>query len=161
MRVLNSARTSFGLRTVHQKLAFAYTFGYPLGPMPAFSLGNLVRVARQPKDMMVHIVGEVGYIDSLTPTHAGITCLKLDGSVSGCGTVQLDCLEHEDSAQWKVAKGLRDAAFERSVTESVARSERYAARMAELSAKYRISVENAKALNSDIEALSSRDWWPE
>lgn len=129
--------------------------------MSAFTLGDIVRVARQPEDMGVHIVGEVGYIDSLTPTHAGFNGLKLDGSPSGYGSVQLNCLEHEDSAQWKVAKGLRDAAFEKAVAESLARSERYAARMVELSAKYGISVENAKSLNSDIKALSNRDWWPE
>jgi hypothetical protein len=47
------------------------------------------------------------------------------------------------------------------MVEYRARTERYHARMSELSAKYGISVENAKALNSDIEALEKRGWWPE
>jgi hypothetical protein len=129
--------------------------------MPAFSIGDIVRVARQPDDILLHIVGKVGYIDELNETYVIFMGLKLNGSMSGCGSVQLDCLEHENSAQWKQAKELRDAKAALSFAESKARSERYAARMAELSAQYGISVENAKALNSDIEALSSRDWWPE
>lgn len=150
-----------GLWTVHQKLAFVYTFGYPLGPMPIFSSGDIVRIARQPDDVKVHIVGEVGYIDSLSPTHAGFLGLKLDGSTSGGGSVKLYCLEHENSAQWRRAKEIHDREFEQRLEESRARTERYHARMTELSAKYGISVENVKALYSDIEELSKRDWWPE
>ena len=111
--------------------------------------------------MLPRIVGEVGYIDELNETHAGFNGLKIDGSISGCGGVKLDCLELETSPHWKKAKELRDAEAERSFAEGMARTERYHARMAELSAKYGISVENVKALYSDIEALDNRGWWPE
>jgi len=127
--------------------------------MTAFALGDIVLVARQPKDMMVHIVGEVGVIESLTSTHASITCLKLDGSMSGCGAVLLDCLEHETRSHWRRAKEIRDANAAQSFAEGMERTERYRARMAALSAKYGISVENVKALYSDIVALNNRGWW--
>jgi hypothetical protein len=126
--------------------------------MTVFALEDLVLVARQPKDMIVRIVGEVGYIDSLTSTHAGITCLKLDGSMSGAGRVQLDCLEHEVGSHWMRAKEIWYAKFEQLKAEGIAQTERYHARMAELSAKYGISVENVKALYLDIGALSKRGW---
>lgn len=129
--------------------------------MPKFSIGDLVRVARQPDDMLPRIVGEVGYIDALNETHASFNSIKLDGSMSGCGSVKLDCLEHESSPHWVKARELRKAEAERSYAESMARTERYHARITELSAKYGISVENVKALYSDIEALSNRGWWPE
>jgi hypothetical protein len=127
--------------------------------MTAFALGDLVLVARQPKDMIVRIVGEVGVIESLTSTYASITCLKLDGSMSGGGGVLLDCLEHEVGPHWMRAKEIWYAKFEQLKAEGIAQTERYRARMAELSAKYGISVENVKALYSDIVALNNRGWW--
>jgi hypothetical protein len=129
--------------------------------MPVFSVGDIVRVVLQPSDMLAHIVGEVGYIDNMSTTHAMFNGLRLNGSRSGCGSVNLNCLELETSPNWRLAKEILDANLAQRLVESKERTERYHARMAELSAKYGISVENIEALYSDIEALDSRGWWPE
>ena len=129
--------------------------------MPSFAIGDIVRVVRQPDDMLPHIVGEVGYIDQMNDTHAGFNGLKLDGSMSGCGGVKLDCLELETSPHWRKAKEIRDENSARTLAEGLARGSRRDARMAELSSTYGISVEDIKALQSDLRTLSDRDWWPE
>lgn len=124
--------------------------------MPEFSIGNIVRITRQPEGWHLAVVGKVGYIASLASAHASFIGLNLDGSMSGCGGVRLDCLEHETSPQWKRAKEIRDAESARSLAKSKERKARYEARMTELAAKYGISVENVWALKSDIEALGDQ-----
>jgi len=128
--------------------------------MPEFSAGDIVRVVRQPEHLIVQVVGKVGFLTSLTATHAEFTGLNLDGSYSGGITTQLDCLEPETSPQWVEAKRLRDEAFKKTIAESIARAERYNARMFELSVKYGISVEHVKALFSDLTYLNRQGWWP-
>jgi hypothetical protein len=128
--------------------------------MPEFSLGDLVRVVRQPKDMKIQVVEKVGFINQLTPTQANVTGLKLDGSHAWYGTIQFDYLEYEISPQWIEAKRLRDEVLEKAWVESVARTERYNARMFELSVRYGISVEQVKALFSELNYLNRQGWWP-
>jgi hypothetical protein len=125
-----------------------------------FSLGDIVKIVRQPNDVISKIIGEVGYIDSISFTHAGFKGLQLDGSISGCGAVKIDCLEHEAGAQWKRAKEIRDSAsaLERSFTESGARQERYLNRISELATKYNISIDDVKNLKLDLEYFVNQDW---
>lgn len=124
--------------------------------MPAFSVGDLVRVARQPNEMNVHIEGQVGYIDELDPngTHARINALKVDGTLSGSGTVPLDCLELEGAAHWKVAKGIHDADLERRSLEHAARAKRYAAGIAEIAYDYGISTHEVEGISQAVIKLN-------
>lgn len=121
-----------------------------------FSVGDLVRVSRQPEGMIVHIEGKVGYIDELhqNGTHALFTALKVDGTLSGSGTIPLDCLELEGAAHWKVAKGIHDADLEKRIRESVARSERYAAGIAEIAATHGISAQKVEEISQSVIGLN-------
>ena len=100
----------------------------------------------------------MGYIDSISSTHAGFKGLKLDGSISGCGAVKIDCLEHEEGVQWKRAKEICDSKLERSFTESGARQERYLNRISELATKYNISIDDVKNIKFDLEHFVNQDW---
>ena len=124
--------------------------------MPEFSIGDIVRITRQPKGWYPAVVGEVGYIEDLIETRASFRGLRIDGSMGANGMVPLDCLEHETSPQWVRAKEIRDAESARSLAKSKERKARYEAQMTELAAKYGISVENVWALKSDIESLGDQ-----
>lgn len=128
-----------------------------------FLVGDIVRVVKQPSDMLPHIVGEVGWIESLheNGTHAGFNALKVDGSISGCGTVALDCLAPERAPHWVEAKRLHDENLDRMLEESNARMARINARIQEIAKKHSISVDEASAIHEEIEKVIRRSGWPE
>ena len=128
-----------------------------------FSVGDIVRVVKQPSDMYVCIVGWVGFIDSLheNGTHALISTLKVDGSVGGCGTVMLDCLAPESAPHWVEAKRLYDENLARMLEVYRARTERINARIAEIAKKHYLIVDEVVSIHEDVEKAIGRDGWPE
>jgi hypothetical protein len=124
--------------------------------MTTFSVGDIARIVSQPDDISKKIVGELGYISELSSTHALFTALKMDGSFSGYKIVNINCLELETSPHWGRAREIRDKILKRMQDEDMENE----ARMIEVSEKYGISVDRAKAINQFINELSTRSWWP-
>ena len=131
--------------------------------MTDFMVGSIVRVVKQPKDMNAHIEGEVGFIDSLheNGTHAGFTALRLNGELNGAGTVLLDCLVLETSPHWAAAKKLYDENSQKHFEESMARTERISARIAEVAKEYGLPLETVEAIHTKVEKIHNRAGWPE
>ena len=131
--------------------------------MTDFKVGSIVRIVKQPADVLPKIVGEVGFIDSLheNGTHAGFNGLKVDGSISGCGTVMLDCLAPEPAPHWAEAKRLYDERIAKLLEESRACSERISAGIAIIAKKRGVSVEEAVEIHREVEKVIERAGWPE
>jgi len=70
--------------------------------------GDLVRIAKQPPDLLPQVVGEVGFIEEVLEGYASFQGLKTTGDRSGCGSVPLDCLVPETSSGWIEARRLFD-----------------------------------------------------
>ncbi len=115
-----------------------------------FSVGDIVRVARQPNGLVSKIVGEVGFIEETNDTHAQFNGLKLDGSFSGCGAVPFDCLELETGAQWKQAKVTRDTNSARTLAEGLGRGARINAGIAVVAAKHGLSVDVVETIYQEM-----------
>lgn len=60
--------------------------------MTEFKEGDRVRIARQPSNQWVQLVGEVGLIEEIRGGLCNIQTFSTNGT-SGWGTVPLDCLE--------------------------------------------------------------------
>lgn len=131
--------------------------------MPTFSIGDIVRIVKQPADMLPKIVGEVGFIDSLheNGTHAGFHGLKVDGSISGCGTVMLDCLAPETAPHWVEAKRVYDEELVKSTEEYRARGERIDLGIEKIAAEYGLSAQEAGEIHTKVDRLIKRGGWPE
>jgi len=127
--------------------------------MPEFSVGDIVRVTRQPVGLLPRIVGEVGYIEGMTDTYASFNGLKLDGSISGCGSIPLDCLEPETSTQWKLAKETRYANQARDLSKGLERGERIRSGIAEVAAKHGLSVGTVEVIYQEVRDIHARSGW--
>lgn len=128
-----------------------------------FSVGDIVRVVKQPTDMHARILGEVGFIESLheNGTHAGFCALKITGEVGSCGTVMLDCIAPESAPRWVEAKRWHDDNLARRLEEFRARTERINARIQEIAKKHLVSFDEATEIHEEIEHVISRSGWPE
>lgn len=128
-----------------------------------FAIGDVVRVAKQPPDLPAKVIGEVGFIDSLheNGTHAGILALNVDGSLSGGGTVQLDCLVLESAPHWVQAKRLHDEAQAKRLDEYKSRSDRINTGLQKIASEFGITPEQADEIHQKVHHLIERDGWPE
>jgi hypothetical protein len=68
-----------------------------------FVEGDLVRIITQPKNQHHYLIGEVGVIETIEETFCDLQAIKIDGELSGFGSVPLDCLQLEQSKEWENA----------------------------------------------------------
>jgi hypothetical protein len=118
-----------------------------------FQIGDVVRVVKQPADLIVQIKGEVGFIDELNETHARIQTLKLDDSCGGCGGVLLSCLAPETAPQWLEIKAKHDADLAKRTAEYKAFAERVDAGKKKIAEKYGVSVETVEKICQEVREL--------
>ncbi len=117
---------------------------------------DIVRVIKQPKNQIVQLIGEVGFITELNdkyPEHANIETLKLNDDCGGCGTVPLDCLEIVDDPKWIEAKKKSDEKKAKSLAESIAYSDRYKKRIANIAKKFGLSVKTIRDIQQELYSL--------
>lgn len=96
--------------------------------MSTFKVGDLVRIVRQPLNVLVPLVGEVGFIDDLhrsIPDMVQVQTLKKDGTVGGCGSIHFDCLEPISDPEWVEAKREHDERLAKMFEAADARAKRY------------------------------------
>jgi hypothetical protein len=115
-----------------------------------FAVEDIVRVVEQPKNQIVGLVDEVGYIEEIQGEYANIQTMYPDGRRSGCGSVPLKCLAPEPGEQWKRAKEKIEAADAKYLAEAEAYSARWNDNLAKVAAKYRVSVETARAIHEEL-----------
>jgi hypothetical protein len=116
-------------------------------------VGNIVRVIKQPPDIMARIEGEVAFITEVFETHAQIETLKLDGSAGGFGRVPLDCLAPEGGAEWVVAKKKRDDYEALLKAKSLTNSTRFKKGIAEISKRHRLSESEVRQIYEEVDLL--------
>jgi hypothetical protein len=122
------------------------------------AVNDIVRVTRQPKDMLSHILGEVGYITEIQDlgergVWANIQTMRPDGRRGGGGGVPLDCLALEPGADWKRARELIEAEYARDLEECLARGRRWETLVAQVATKHGISPETAEAIHQELGAF--------
>ena len=86
-------------------------------------VNDIVKVIKQPGNMIVHVDGEVGYIDELKTLenieYAYLRVLRLDNSCGGMGWVPLDCLVIDERPEYVVAKQNHDERMAKWIKEGV------------------------------------------
>lgn len=107
----------------------------------AFQIGDLVRILKQPPDLLVHKVNEVGIIQAIYILNTQILTIDLFGSVTGSGPVPVDCLVPETRPQWIQAKQIYDSQAAELQTEAQARTTRIQAGLEAIAAKHGLSVD--------------------
>jgi hypothetical protein len=132
-----------------------------------FSVGDLVKVVKQPHNQHVHLVGEVGFIDEIEDCKEGdvpyaqIQTLRLvrpsfaggHSSPGGCGSVPLDCLEPETQQCWIEAKQKYDEHIEKVRAEGIAFSRHVNEGIAKIAEKHGLSVEQVEAISAEVRSL--------
>jgi hypothetical protein len=118
-----------------------------------FSVGDIVRVAKQPEDLLPKIVGEVGFVEGVLNDFVSIKTLWLDGGFGGGGAIPVSCLVPETSPQWVAAKSMYDKEREKHFAEGLAFSARVHAKEQEMADKYGISVEAVLDIVHEIRSL--------
>ena len=119
----------------------------------SFKPGSIVRVVTQPQNQMVHLVGEVGYLDEVSDEHGGmgyLCTMRLDGSPGGSGWVPLDDLEAEGDPRGAACKAAIDASREKLRQEGLARGERHRLLITKVGRKHGLTYETAKAIYEEI-----------
>ncbi len=123
-----------------------------------FDLGDIVRVARQPLDLIVQVHGEVGYVDEVYTDDArkdwvGIVTMRLDGSPGGCGSVPRSCLEHEPGEAWRAVKAKIDADRAKLLAEGLERGRRWRGLIEDVAKKHGVSPETAETIFKELDAF--------
>jgi hypothetical protein len=128
--------------------------------MSEIKIGDMVKIVKQPKDVLQQIVGEVGFVIDIKTTEkygvmVSVEAIHKDGSGSGAGAVPYDCVELETSDEWANAKKLREEYMAKMMAESNAFREKWDGAVVELSKQFKIdpaSVEKIyKVLNDMLE----------
>lgn len=77
---------------------------------------DIVRIITQPPNQMVDLVDEVGFIEEINNGTAVIQALNIDGSLSGCGAIPLECLAVESDSKWQEAYNLYQKKFAQNIS---------------------------------------------
>ncbi len=132
-----------------------------------FREGMLVRVIKQPRDVLADILYEVGFIESLHPNkhlfigteyeklsdkrgYALVTTLRKDGDAGGCGSIQLDHLAIETDSEWLKAKQLREARLYELEKSLIKRTDSWNERIQQLAERHKITVEEVTAIYNEL-----------
>ena len=114
---------------------------------------DLVRVARQPADLKIRILGEVGYISEIRDGWVLITLLHEDGSLKGCGGVPLDCLDPVTDPAWLAVMAKYDAKLAAQIKASNDFLAKIDAKALELATLHGITPEAVLQIHADITRL--------
>lgn len=110
-----------------------------------FNVDDRVKIARQPSNQVVQLVGEIGVINEISAD--GSLCnittfgLGLGSSSCGHGTVPTDCLEPFSSPVLEQKIAAREAELQQMLSEGEARTKRWRDLVFELSAKHHIPAD--------------------
>ena len=126
--------------------------------------GDIVRVIKQPLNLLVHIVDEVGFIESRTKFCESegrakqddliqIQTLQLDGSLGGSGWIPIQCVQLESSLEWTEAKNKYDIHINKVLTESKIYTAKIQAGRIEIATRYGITLEVLKNIIKDVRLL--------
>ena len=118
-------------------------------------VGDIVRISRQPHDLLVQVVGEVGYIEEIKGEHSVFVGLRRQGGLSGSGTVPLSCLDPEPDPLWPPLKAQHEAHVETLVAESRAFNQRLHEKEVELGTRYGIAPEAVQDIYKTISDMWS------
>ncbi len=121
-----------------------------------FEVGDLVRIVSKPDNQCVDPTGEVGLVDEIQTTPDRIFAyfkgIKMDGHMSGCGSVPLECLVHERSEAWLKAKELYLARQAKYRAEADAHQTRWLKFLDEMVIKYGLPKETLVSIHRDLGA---------
>jgi predicted RNA-binding protein with RPS1 domain len=118
-------------------------------------IGDICRVVSQPPNMIVTIVGKVGFISEIKDNYVSFESLKIDGSIDGAGTIPLSCLRAESDPVWLHAKELRDQYIAKILEEGLERGRRWQSKLLEVAEKYSLTVKQVEDLYQEL--VSYRD----
>jgi len=105
-----------------------------------FKVGDRVRIARQPGNQWVGLVGEVGVIEEIHGDLCNIQAYNENGT-SGWGTVTLDCLEPYQSPILEQTITRRQAELDRLRREIEERQKRWQKFLTDLSVEFSLPVD--------------------
>lgn len=124
-------------------------------------VGDVCRITIQPKDLMVKILGEVGFVSEICGEkndHARFESLKLDGSSGGAGTIPLSCLQKIDDVEWINAKAIRDEKYDKIYQECMERTRRYQVLLEEVALKYSITTKQVEEIYQELITFNHSQW---
>lgn len=101
-----------------------------------FKEGDRVRIARQPKNQWVSLVGEVGIIEEIQDDHCMVRTYSMDGGCGGSGTIPLSCLEPFQSKALEVQIAEYQASLDKLTAEAEARKSAWNTFVEETALKY-------------------------
>lgn len=118
-------------------------------------VGDIVKIVKQPSNLLPKVVGSVGYIDEIVDDidFVGFIGLNLDGSYSSAGSIPLDCLEFEHGVEWKKAKDIRDEKVKLYLEESIKSNELINNQVKSIAEKYNLSEDIIRSIYKDMDSV--------
>ncbi len=113
-------------------------------------IGDICRVVSQPPNMIVTIVGKVGFISEIKDDYVSFESLRIDGSIDGAGAIPLSCLKIENDPVWLHAKELRDQYMAKILEEGLERGRRWRSKLLEVAEKYSLTVKQVEDLYQEL-----------
>jgi hypothetical protein len=125
--------------------------------MENIKVGDLVKVIKQPKSMLVDILGEHAYIEEIQiydlATYALINTLRPNGDIGGCGSVPIDCLEISADPEYSNAQDIRMKYLMQLHKEAIERTNKYNDLLDSLSKKYSISKNDIEDIHKELSSF--------
>ena len=107
--------------------------------------GDTIRVAKQPSNQWVGIVGEVGVIDEIKDDYAQIDTFDLKRQKqSGSGSVPIDCLEPYSDSRLRAALETREREMAATLAACEARQKKWSELVRKVATENGISCELAE-----------------
>lgn len=123
--------------------------------MPRFGKHDLVKIATQPSNQWVHLVGECGYISEVQEVideeqFYEITTLGLENNCYGCGSVPERCLKEHVTPQLLQARNARLAQQQAAFDQYTKLQAAFEKAMRGVAAKWEIPYEKLLEMRRDI-----------
>lgn len=108
-----------------------------------FKAGDRVRIASQPPNQIVPLIGEVGVIEEIDGDFCNVSVFSLepDSNLAGSGTVPLGCLEPFQSPVLKSKLAARQRILDETLVIARARQESWTKLVTETAERFKLDAD--------------------
>lgn len=114
------------------------------------NINDIIKVIKQPKDLMAQILGEVAYVNEINADYISIRVINKDGTRGGGGWIPMACVEIENDPIYKVYKKAFDDADEKLYQDGLKRHKKWMEFVETIAKKYEVPSEKALKMFNEM-----------
>lgn len=121
-------------------------------------VGDICKVIKKSPTVPFNVLGQFGFVTKeIDDEFVDIIMVKADGSFSGSGSVERDCLRQIFDPQWLRAKELYFEIREKAAKAFQERTIQYDKHLSTVAEKHDLTIEKVKEIISDIYSFRYED----